>query len=79
MSVPECPLMADLRLVRLRTADVAANVCVWNKRRAVVDGGFNPLITRTRSMVRLLSGPPEDLLRRARAYPLSRTTRAFGR
>jgi len=30
-------LMADLRLMRLRTADVAANVCIRDERGAVVD------------------------------------------
>jgi len=30
-------LLADLRLMRLRTADVAANVCIRDERGAVVD------------------------------------------
>jgi hypothetical protein len=30
-------LLADLRLMRLRTADVAANVCIRDERGAVAD------------------------------------------
>jgi len=31
------PQLADLRLMRLRTADVAANVCIRDERGAEVD------------------------------------------
>jgi hypothetical protein len=32
--ISKCPLLAELRLMRSRIADVADNVCIWDERRA---------------------------------------------